>query len=242
MPRLVLGLILLIGLMMFVSWARRAPPAVRAQMLKRVALVGGIGLLLFLAVSGRLHWMYAAIGAAIPLVQRVLAATQIYKTLKGLKGGSQAPTPGGTSEIQTQFLRMSLDHDTGTLTGEVIDGRFQGQRLGDLSLNELLELLQEFRINDEESATVLAAYLDRMHGDEWRERDSGAEQQTHRATPDGSMTHEEAFKVLGLEPTATREEIIDAHRRLMQKLHPDRGGSDFLAAKINQAKNVLLEN
>ncbi len=54
------------------------------------------------------------------------------------------------------------------------------------------------------------------------------------------MTREEAYKVLDLEPSASDQDIIDAHRKLIQKIHPDRGGSDFLAAQINQAKDTLL--
>lgn len=242
MPRLILGLLLLIGLMMFISWFRRAPPAARSQAIKRIAVVGGLGTLLVLAVTGRVHWIFAALGAAVPLVQRILAATQMYKTVKGLRGGSRGPSPGKTSEIQTRFLRMSLDHDTGEMTGEVLEGRFRGQRVDQLSLDQLLELLKECRAQDEESATVLVAYLDRTQGEKWRERDFEPEQESQSAPASGSMTREDAFKVLGLEPTATREEIIEAHRRLMQKLHPDRGGSDFLAAKINQAKDILLDH
>ena len=132
---------------------------------------------------------------------------------------------------------MSLNHDTGEMNGEVLQGRFRGRNLDTLSKEELMELLRECRAQDDQSASVLEAYLDRMHGDDWRDE---ADARSDGGTATGTMTQEEAYEVLGLERGATREQIVEAHRHLMQKLHPDRGGSTYLAAKINQAKDLLL--
>ena len=55
------------------------------------------------------------------------------------------------------------------------------------------------------------------------------------------MTRELALEILGLKGEPDRDEIIKAHRTLMQRMHPDRGGSDYLAKKINQAKDFLLK-
>ena len=104
-----------------------------------------------------------------------------------------------------------------------------------------MDLLVECRAGDSQSAAVLEAYLDRVHGDDWREAyGQGAEQASSAPPSGGPMTREEAYAVLGLEPEATEEDIRTAHRRLMQKMHPDRGGSTYLAAKLNQAKDLLL--
>jgi DnaJ-domain-containing protein 1 len=134
---------------------------------------------------------------------------------------------------------MSLDHDSGTMTGEVLDGRFRGRQLDQLNLQELRSLLEECEQNDAQSAAVLQAYLERTHSREYGASHAGAGATSERAG--GSpMTRTEAYEILGLSPGAGAQEIIDAHRRLMQKLHPDRGGSTYLAAKLNQAKDLLL--
>ena len=227
---LAVGFALLIGLMLTISWLRRASPGVRANTLKQALIIGGVGLLLLLVLTGRLHWLFALAGIFIPLLQRLLTASRIYKAARG-------PTPGQNSDVETRFIRMSLNHDTGEMNGEVLQGRFRGRNLDALRIEELLELLGECRAADDQSASVLEAYLDRMRGDDWREQD---EQPSNGATAAGKMTQEEAYEVLGLERGASREQIVDAHRHLMQKLHPDRGGTTYLAAKINQAKDLLL--
>jgi DnaJ-domain-containing protein 1 len=129
---------------------------------------------------------------------------------------------------------MALDHDSGEMQGTVREGRFAGRALAELELEELLALLGECRAQDTQSAAVLEAYLDRHHGNAWRERNGVARQ------AGGGMTVKEACEILGVDESADANEIISAHRRLMQKIHPDRGGSHYLATKINQAKDLLL--
>lgn len=248
---IILGAIL-IGVILFLDWFRRTPPEKVARMLKKSALYAAIAVVVLLAATGRLSWLFAALGAAIPLLIRgfnLLRALPVIRQLMaqlGLFGSARAtPSPGAgqSSSIRTRFLAMVLDHATGAIDGTVLEGPYRGRQLAGLSMGELLDLFAICRGEDAESAAVLEAYLDRNH-DDWRAQaaagDAGADTGSS-AMGTGEMTREEAWAVLGLQPGASGKEIRDAHRRLMQKLHPDRGGSNYLAAKINQAKDLLLE-
>ena len=130
---------------------------------------------------------------------------------------------------------MRLDHDSGQMSGAILEGRFRGRMIEELGLEQLIELFAETRREDPESAAVLEAYLDRVHGEAWRAA-------TESAGGGGGevLSREDAYQILGLEPGASADQVREAHRRLMQKIHPDHGGSNYLAAKINQAKDLLL--
>lgn len=151
-------------------------------------------------------------------------------------------SPGQKSGVRTEALQMELDHDSGRMEGRCLRGRFAGRALSSLSYNELLQLLEELRATDPQGALLIEAYLDRC-SHRWRDRRSGdaarGEPRQPRG-PRGRMTSKEAYDVLGLEPGAKGEAIRAAHRRLMMKLHPDQGGSTYLASRINEAKEVLL--
>ena len=146
-------------------------------------------------------------------------------------------TPGKASRVRTAFIEMELDHDSETMRGTILSGRRAGASLDSLPVSSLLELLAEF---DDDSRALLTAYLDRREP-RWRDDaqgDAGTGQGAARRA--GKMTEEEAYQVLGLEPGASAEAIAQAHRTLMKKVHPDQGGSTYLAAQINAAKDVLL--
>jgi hypothetical protein len=156
----------------------------------------------------------------------------LWNTLRNAGG----PARGQSSDVETAWLRMSLDHDSGAMDGTVLQGAWKGRRLSELSVESLLDLLGECRVSDPDSAQILEAYLERARPD-WREK-AGAP--TQEAAPSAAMSREEAYRILGLEPGADDAAIREAHRRLMMKLHPDLGGSSYLAAKINQAKDLLI--
>ena len=154
---------------------------------------------------------------------------------------TQTKTPGQKSSVRTAALEMDLDHDTGMLDGVVLAGSYESRVLSQLDMRELLGLYAELS-SDFESRQLLETYLDGRFP-VWRtnaQANGGARQGV--APGSGAMTKEEAYKVLGLEAGATAADIRQAHRRLMQRLHPDLGGTSFLAARINEAKDILLTN
>ncbi|MEO9338953.1 DnaJ domain-containing protein [Mesorhizobium sp. SB112] len=154
---------------------------------------------------------------------------------------SQQKSPGKTSTVRTAAIEMELDHDSGTLDGFVLAGRHEGKTLDSMSLDELNELHRELG-SDPESDQLLQTYLDGRFP-AWREDANADGRDRQGAAPSsGAMTKEEAYKVLGLEAGAAAADVRKAHRRLMQRLHPDLGGTSFLAARINEAKDVLLSN
>jgi hypothetical protein len=156
----------------------------------------------------------------------------------GFPGGGQK-SQGQTSRVVTDHLEVELEHDTGAISGQVRKGRFAGRELEGLAPLEVAQLWQDCRFADPQSAQILEAYLDRVHPS-WREDLSRTEGGDGTASS-GKMTREQALDVLGLEPGASEDDIRRAHRELMMKVHPDHGGSTFLAAKLNEAKDVLLK-
>ncbi len=238
--KLAVGLAALLLLLVALRWFTRTPAADVARVLRRSALYGAAAILLLLAATGRLHWLYAAAGALFALLPRLIWYIPLfgglYRRYRAARSATAAASGGNSSQVEARFVRMTLDHDSGETTGIVLEGRFRGARLPELSLAQLLELLRECRLHDEDSARLLEAYLDRTQGDAWRSQEPAGD-----ATHTDGMSVEEAYQVLGLEPGAAAQDVITAHRRLMQKLHPDRGGTGYLAARVNQAKDLLLE-
>lgn len=245
MPRLVILIAVILLAWLAYRWFMRTPAEQVSRTLKQAALWGIAITFIILAATGRLHWLAAAGAAVLPFARRAFGLIRYLPLFKSLHGryqaakSAQSPKSGQTSTVETRFLRMILDHDSGEMDGEVLEGGFEDRLLSQLDLDDLLTLLEECQRMDPESASLLEAYLDRSHED-WREQ-SGAQPHTEKPTAHSdAMTPEEAREILGVGKDATEQEIIQAHRKLMHKLHPDRGGSDYLASKINLAKDCLL--
>ena len=155
-------------------------------------------------------------------------------------GGRTQPSPGSVSRVRSPMIEMELDHDTGEMNGSVLAGARAGRALKDLDEEALRQLYEECRANDPDGLRLLEAYLDRRFAG-WREHaQADADPGPRGRAQAGAMTEEEAYQILGLQPGADPDEIRRAHRTLMMKLPPDQGGTTYLAARINEAKDVLL--
>ncbi|MEM7300477.1 MAG: DnaJ domain-containing protein [Pseudomonadota bacterium] len=189
---------------------------------------------LFLLGGGLLLTLIGRAGLGVPMIGFGVMAWMRRRAVGKMSGGS-----AGTSSVRSAGLEMHLDHESGDMDGEVLAGPNEGRLLSELDELELMELHLELR-SDGESLALLEAYLDRRlpHWRENAEGDAGSREHVPAST--GPMTEKEAYEVLGLQPGAGANAIREAHRRLMKSVHPDSGGSTFLAAKINEAKDVLL--
>lgn len=213
----------------------RLPASAMASILRK-----GIPALLILAGVGLSLLGRAGIGSMVLFV-----GIALWRRFGAVPSGfsSQADNTGKpqVSTVRSAALEMELNHETGDMNGLVLAGRFENCELERLGLEELTIFYDEIRA-DGESIALLDAYLDRRFSG-WREYthfDAGAGQRS--PTTAGAMGEQEAYKVLGLSPGAGSDEVRKAHRRLMKAAHPDSGGSTFLAAKINEAKDVLLKS
>ena len=227
MTWLALGAIALFLLFLLLRGFANAPVArVRQFGAVLLASIGAVLLLLGL-FTVRGQQALIALTFFLPLL---LQWVQRWRTNK--RFGGSAPQTGAANSVETAFLSMTLHHDSGRMTGSVKAGQFAGRDLATLTLSDLLGLLQECQAADADSVALLEAWLDRAHPD-WR-AEPAAEPRS------GAMTRAEALEILGLAEGADEDAIRAAHRRLMRSAHPDQGGSAWLAARINAARDFLL--
>nr|WP_233710157.1 DnaJ domain-containing protein [Aestuariicella albida] len=232
MPRL----IVLIAVA-FIAWYgynhfKRQPPEARKTLLRKYIIYGLVLAAVALAATGRLHWIGALIAVLIPVIRQFGMLALRHLPIKDWLSKQSFANP----TLTTRFVRMTVNMTNGEMKGEILAGDFQGRSLESLSEEELNGLLASYREQDTESARLLTAYIQRRFS-----RQGGASGNRTNESTTGHMDRHEALQILGLKDDATEKDIIQAHRKLMQKVHPDRGGSDYLAAKINQAKDFLLK-
>ncbi|MFG1398432.1 J domain-containing protein [Roseixanthobacter pseudopolyaromaticivorans] len=236
------ALLLLLGLYALKLWTKASPKALATALYKIAGylMLGGAAVSL---VTGRF-------AAAVPLA--MLGAGLLAQVNGGGIGGwlSNLFGQGGfarrraarVSRVSSPMFEMELNHDTGVLSGRVTTGPRAGTSLDDLEVPDLLALRGGL---DAQSLALIEAYLDRR-APAWREHaqsNAGGRsgEGSSMSARNSAMTEEEAHQILGLEPGAGEAAVRAAHRALMKKLHPDHGGSSYLAARVNQAKDVILD-
>ncbi len=205
-----------------------------ATLVRVVRILIGIA---FLALGGLLIFA-GRIGFGIGAVILGIAALARGR-IGGFNLGGNTRTPGRKSSVRSRFIETTLDHDSGELSGMVKEGQFEGRALDDLNAEELNDLAREVA-GDVESDALLEAYLDRRFPGRRDDAEADPGPRPGGTTDSGTVTDEEAYQILGLPPGASEADIRAAHRRLLKGVHPDQGGSTFLAARINQAKDQLL--
>lgn len=202
------------------------PAARKRAFLMKMAVFGLAGILLLGVITGRMHWFGAVVAALLPMfkfgfhtLMRVMPLW-LHRT-------------GGTASFKTDHLDVTITVQSGQLSGSVIKGPCAGKTIAELTENDIQELENYYRDRDKKSY-----YLIRFA----RKGQTFSGGQRQASPPFASPGRDEALQILGLSGNPSREEIIAAHRRLINKLHPDRGGSDFLAARVNQARDILLKD
>jgi DnaJ-domain-containing protein 1 len=237
MPTLIAGAVAIVLLYSLLQMFRAANPVVLARAVK---IGGGIVALAVAAFTG----VKGELAVAIPL--GIFGAgllgwspfgTSGFGNFGGMFGSQAKRSTGQTSQVRSQFLAMTLDHDSGDLAGQILAGPNAGRSLDEFDLPQLAAMLTGF---DAESIALLESYLDRRFPAWRQDADGDRARGEGRAASGGKMTAEEAYQILGLKPGAGSDEIGRAHRALMKKLHPDQGGSTYLASRVNEAKDTLL--
>jgi hypothetical protein len=228
MPAIIFGFLVLVLARWVLILISKADPKIASRVVKAAGGLMSLAFAVFLGVR-------AELAIAIPLGAFGLG---LLGWMPFGPAGFSARTQrskGQTSRVRTTFLELELDHDSGAMHGTIIAGSRRGSSLDALSVETLAGLVGEF---DDESRALLVAYLDRRDAG-WREHADADAATGRNAASSGKMSEQEAHEILGLQSGASIDDVAQAHRRLMKRLHPDQGGSTYLAARINEAKEVL---
>jgi hypothetical protein len=229
MPTLIFGVLVLVAALWALGVISKIDPKIGARILKAGGGLIALGMAVFLGLRGEIN-------IAIPL--GVVGLGLLGWMPFGAAGFSARThkSSGKTSQVRSAFFEMELDHDSGAMNGRIVAGPHQGATLASLDVKTLVAMLTEI---DGESRALLVGYLDRRDAG-WREHAQGDAAAGRPAASRGKMSEQEAYQILGLQTGASADDIGHAHRTLMKKFHPDQGGSTYLAARINEAKETLL--
>jgi hypothetical protein len=229
MGPIIIGVVVLLIALWAMHGFARIDPKTLAQVLRKSGGIAALAGAVFLTARGQ-------VGLAVPLGFAGLSLLGWVPGMASL-GKRMSKSTGQVSQVRSDYVEMELDHDTGAMRGRILKGRMEGVTLDALDVTTLMSLLPEI---DDESRALLMAYLDRREPS-WREHADAGSATGPGDVNSGKMTEEEAYQILGVQPGASAADIGRAHRALMKKLHPDQGGSTYLAARVNQAKDLLLK-
>ncbi len=232
---LLYGLAALIAIWWVAKMFAGSNPAALAKYAKSLGGYASLGLAGFLMMRGRIDMALFVGGFGAWLLGWAYSHPLAQWTQSWRK------SPGQTSQVATRMIEMELEHDSGSMRGRVIGGAHAGKALEAMGRQELLSLIEELRVADPDGLRLLDAYLDRRFPGGGEHADADRDAGSRGPRQPGTMTEKEAYDVLGLEPGADDEAVRTAHRTLIKRLHPDAGGSAALAARVNEAKDVLLK-
>lgn len=245
---LLIGFLAALLVFTLIRYGINSTPKQRRKLAYMVAVgLAGVVLLLLL-LTGRIHFVAALFAAIIPFAKKLptlLKYLPMARYLKQWLSGTVAADSATVSVVETSLLTMSLKQGSGEMEGEVLQGELKGQRLTQLNPKQLYQLYQLAVEQYVDSVPVFDAFLQRHIGLDWRKKaETYGYQFEELKTPNrgSDMDVPQALQILGLTEGATKQEVLEAHKKLMQKLHPDRGGSNFLAAQVNTAKDVLIDH
>lgn len=223
--KLIFAVVVIVILFKLIHNYKKLPADKKSSAVLQFALIGLAGVILLAVITGRMHWLGALVAGSLPFLRMgANAASRLFPLW--------LQKTGGVANFKTDHLDLQISIRTKTITGKVIKGRLEGQRLEALSAQELSLLADDYQGNDTKSYYFIKMIQKGFSN--------------HHAEPPantfGDPSYDEALKILGLSGHPSREEVIAAHRRIINKVHPDRGGSDFLASRVNQARDVLLSH
>ena len=238
MPRMILLLAVALTLIILIRRAHRQPPHKRRGAYLQIILGSAVVGVIILTLMGKMHWIGAALTGALVLARQMLPLLIRVLPMLGSLRGQNTNAAGKKSEVSSRILKMTLDHDSSDLSGVVLEGTYRDWLLEELNREQLDDLIAFCQGEDADSAQLLASYIEQRFPNDAGHTEHNANTGAANAT---GLTRAEALAVLGLGEEARDEDIVAAHRALIQKLHPDRGGNDYLAAKINEAKDFLID-
>lgn len=233
MIRFLLAVAVLVALFwLFRRW-RALPPEKRNNRLLQALVYGALILCVLAVITGRLHWLGAVLAGVVALAKiGFTTALRFLPFVNVLRRNSLLNNP----VFKTQFLKVQLDLKTGQISGIVLKGPHEGEDISQLNKEQLKALEQHYQERDKPSCYLIRVILQRA-GKTYHE-DSKHGNFSSVAAP----SVDEALQILGLEKNPSKEAVVKAHRSLMQKLHPDRGGNDYLASRVNLAKEILIKH